>query len=113
MLFKLPAMVFISITDNAVVLAHEFSSKAKFTMNLSSVPKCKLRPGQFTTEFELLFRRLGNPFDLNIQQGPQVDEDQLNTILRYINIGKKEGAKLVTGESISGKINIFRRKSVW
>jgi aldehyde dehydrogenase (NAD+) len=42
-------------------------------------------------------RVLTNPFDLKCDQGPQIDQDQLNKILEYIDIGKKEGAKLVTG----------------
>lgn len=45
-------------------------------------------------------RRLGNPFDPQTQQGPQIDQDQLNTILKYINIGKKEGAQLVSGKHL-------------
>lgn len=63
-------------------------------------------------------KRLGNPFDKNTDQGPQVDEDQLNTILRYINIGKKEGAQLVTGflnlAFLDQLIFVqFRRFSIW
>jgi len=58
-------------------------------------------------------RRLGNPFDLKTDQGPQVDEDQLNTILRYINIGKKEGAKLVTGGSQFGDKGYFVKPTVF
>jgi len=40
---------------------------------------------------------LGNPFDLNVNHGPQIDGDQETKILRLIEHGKKEGAKLVTG----------------
>nr|CAD2161726.1 unnamed protein product [Meloidogyne enterolobii] len=42
-------------------------------------------------------RVLGNPFDLNVNHGPQIDGDQETKILRLIEHGKKEGAKLVTG----------------
>jgi aldehyde dehydrogenase (NAD+) len=58
-------------------------------------------------------RRLGNPFDLTTQQGPQVDKDQLDTILRYINIGKKEGAKLVTGGTQVGEKGYFVKPTVF
>jgi aldehyde dehydrogenase (NAD+) len=42
-------------------------------------------------------RKLGDPFDPETEQGPQVDKAQFDKILSYIDAGKKEGAKLVTG----------------
>ncbi|VFQ63071.1 unnamed protein product [Cuscuta campestris] len=42
-------------------------------------------------------RVVGDPFDPNVQQGPQVDKNQFEKILSYIEIGKKEGATLLTG----------------
>lgn len=42
-------------------------------------------------------RTVGNPFDLTVEQGPQVDQEQLTKILGLIEGGKKEGAKLVAG----------------
>lgn len=42
-------------------------------------------------------RVLGDPFDGATQQGPQVDKAQFDKILSYIDIGKKEGAKLAAG----------------
>lgn len=42
-------------------------------------------------------RSFGNPFDLSIEQGPQIDGEQLQKILSLIESGKKEGAKLVAG----------------
>ncbi len=39
----------------------------------------------------------GDPFDLASTQGAQCNEDQLKKILRYIAIGKEEGAKLIAG----------------
>lgn len=41
--------------------------------------------------------RVGNPLDPTTQMGPQVSEQQLQVIERYVDIGKKEGATLVTG----------------
>ncbi|KAI9576687.1 hypothetical protein GQX74_010669 [Glossina fuscipes] len=40
-------------------------------------------------------RRFGNPFDLNVEQGPQVDEEQLQKILQLIDSGKQQGAELI------------------
>lgn len=42
-------------------------------------------------------RTVGNPFDKNTEQGPQIDEPQMNKILELIESGKREGAKLVAG----------------
>jgi acyl-CoA reductase-like NAD-dependent aldehyde dehydrogenase len=41
--------------------------------------------------------RVGHPLDPTTQMGPQVSEEQLNTIERYVKIGLEEGATLVTG----------------
>jgi acyl-CoA reductase-like NAD-dependent aldehyde dehydrogenase len=41
--------------------------------------------------------KLGDPLDKSTQMGAQVSARQLETILRYIESGKKDGAKLVTG----------------
>lgn len=47
------------------------------------------------TAFEKV--KVGNPLDPNTQMGAQVSESQLNKILKYIEIGKNEGAKVITG----------------
>ncbi len=39
----------------------------------------------------------GDPLDPKTRYGPQVSEEQMNTVLRYIGIGKQEGASLVAG----------------
>lgn len=39
----------------------------------------------------------GNPLDTETQLGAQASNDQLEKILSYIDIGKQEGAKLLTG----------------
>ncbi|KAL6882014.1 hypothetical protein ACP4OV_011486 [Aristida adscensionis] len=40
---------------------------------------------------------VGDPFNPRVNQGPQVDKDQYEKVLRYINLGKSDGATLVTG----------------
>jgi len=39
----------------------------------------------------------GNPLDTSTQVGAQASNDQLEKILSYIDIGKQEGAKVLTG----------------
>ena len=41
--------------------------------------------------------KIGNGLDESVEMGPAVDESQLQTDLKYIEIGKKEGAKLLCG----------------
>ncbi|KAH6755675.1 aldehyde dehydrogenase 2C4, partial [Perilla frutescens var. hirtella] len=40
---------------------------------------------------------VGDPFDPNVNQGPQVDKKQYEKVLSYIELGKKEGATLLAG----------------
>ena len=39
----------------------------------------------------------GNPLDTDTMIGAQASNDQLEKILSYIDIGKQEGAKVLTG----------------
>jgi acyl-CoA reductase-like NAD-dependent aldehyde dehydrogenase len=41
--------------------------------------------------------KVGNGLESGIDMGPSVDESQLKTVLDYVDIGKKEGAKVVFG----------------
>lgn len=41
--------------------------------------------------------RLGDPLDTTKNQGPQISESHMQSILGYIQIGKEEGATLLTG----------------
>lgn len=41
--------------------------------------------------------KTGNGLDESVDVGPSVDETQMNTVLRYIEIGKREGARLLCG----------------
>ncbi len=41
--------------------------------------------------------KIGNPLKADTMMGAQVDENQVRTILNYIDIGKKEGAQLLIG----------------
>lgn len=58
-------------------------------------------------------RNVGNPFDLNVEQGPQVDEDQFHKILALIDAGKKEGAKLLAGGQRYGDRGYFIQPTVF
>ena len=58
-------------------------------------------------------RTVGNPFDKNTEQGPQVDQDQFNKVMSYIDAGKKENAKLVAGGKRVGEKGYFIEPTVF
>ena len=58
-------------------------------------------------------RKVGNPFEAGIEQGPQVDEEQFNNVLGYINSGVTEGAALRAGGSKWGDQGFFVQPTVF
>jgi aldehyde dehydrogenase (NAD+) len=51
--------------------------------------------------------KIGDPFDPETQQGPQVDQAQFDKILKYVEYGKADGAKCVTGGKRHGSKGYF------
>ncbi|CAN6442215.1 unnamed protein product [Victoria cruziana] len=45
---------------------------------------------------------VGDPFDPQVNQGPQINKTQFERVLSYIESGKKEGATLITGGKACG-----------
>lgn len=60
-----------------------------------------------------LKRTVGNPFDPKTEQGPQVDEEQMNKILNLIESGKKQGATIVAGGKREGTKGYFIQPTVF
>jgi len=58
-------------------------------------------------------RRLGDPFDPATTQGPQVDADQFRKILDYIERGKRDGARCLTGGERAGDRGFFVEPTVF
>jgi aldehyde dehydrogenase (NAD+) len=52
-------------------------------------------------------RKVGDPFDPETQQGPQVDEAQFDKILKYVEYGKSDGAKMLSGGKRIGDKGYF------
>lgn len=57
--------------------------------------------------------KVGNQFDESAEQGPQIDGTQLDKILGFIEAGKKEGAKLLTGGNRVGNKGYFCEPTVF
>ncbi len=58
-------------------------------------------------------RQTGDPFDPDTTHGPQVDADQFNKILGYIDKGKSEGATCLTGGRRVGDKGFFIEPTVF
>src|SRR5580658_3699879 len=58
-------------------------------------------------------RTVGNPFDAKTEQGPQVDQDQFDKVMGYIDKGKKENAKMLTGGGRVGDKGYFIEPTVF
>lgn len=58
-------------------------------------------------------RTVGDPFDPNTQQGPQVDQEQFNRVMSYIESGKREGAQMLYGGNRVGDRGYFITPTVF
>ncbi|KAL3532434.1 hypothetical protein ACH5RR_005955 [Cinchona calisaya] len=56
---------------------------------------------------------VGDPFDPRTLQGPQVDKKQYDKILSYIEVGKTEGATLLTGGKPCGEKGYYIEPTVF
>ncbi|KAL3233754.1 Uncharacterized protein RNJ44_03794 [Nakaseomyces bracarensis] len=57
--------------------------------------------------------KVGDPFDESNFQGAITNKEQYNTILKYINIGKDEGAKVLTGGKVASEKGYFIKPTVF
>src|SRR5205823_270602 len=58
-------------------------------------------------------QKVGDPFDPETTQGPQVSQEQCDRIMGYIEAGKKDGAKLLTGGNRIGNRGYFIEPTVF
>jgi aldehyde dehydrogenase (NAD+) len=58
-------------------------------------------------------RTLGDPLDPTTEQGPQVSQEQMDKILGYVDLGKKQGAKLVAGGKRKGDRGFFVEPTIF
>jgi aldehyde dehydrogenase (NAD+) len=57
--------------------------------------------------------RIGDPREVSTSMGPLVSEVQMNRVLDYVEIGRREGARLVTGGSRHGTTGYFVKPTVF
>lgn len=79
---------------------------AMFALNQGEVCTCPSRALIHESIYQPFMERVikrvaaikqGNPLDMNTMIGAQASQEQLDKILTYIDIGKREGAELLTG----------------
>jgi aldehyde dehydrogenase (NAD+) len=58
-------------------------------------------------------QKVGDPFDPQTTQGPQVSQEQFDRVMGFIESGKKEGAKLLTGGKRVGERGYFIEPTVF
>ncbi len=58
-------------------------------------------------------RVVGDPFDDQTEQGPQIDQTQFDKIMGYIDAGKQDGARLATGGARVGDRGYFIEPTVF
>ncbi len=87
-----------STRASAAAPAAGCSSRRRFTTS-SSRRCCKKAKAQ----------KVGDPFDPDTTQGPQVSQEQFDRVMGYIDAGKKEGAKLLTGGNRVGDKRLLHR----
>jgi len=58
-------------------------------------------------------RKLGDPLDTTTEQGPQVSQEQMDKILGYVDLGQKQGAKLLAGGKRSGDRGFFVEPTIF
>lgn len=56
---------------------------------------------------------VGDPFNPNVHQGPQVDKEQFEKVLNYIDLGKREGATLLTGGKTCGEKGYYIEPTIF
>lgn len=58
-------------------------------------------------------RAIGDPLDPATEQGPQVSQEQLDKILGYVDLGRKQGATLVAGGTRVGDRGFFVEPTIF
>jgi len=104
---KSPNIFFADVMDtNDAFLDKALEGFALFAFNKGEVCTCPSRALVQEPIFDEFLQRavarvkkikVGNPLDPTTMMGAQASKDQLEKILGYIEVGKKEGAKCMTG----------------
>ncbi|KAK8931332.1 Aldehyde dehydrogenase family 2 member C4 [Platanthera zijinensis] len=115
---KSPVIVFDDAdVDMAVSMAHNatFFNKGEFCASGSRIYVQEKIYDEFLKKSVELAKNtvIGDPFDPEVQQGPQIDKKQFDKILGYIEYGKNEGATLLTGGKSYGNTGYYIEPTIF
>ncbi|XP_034945538.1 retinal dehydrogenase 1-like [Chelonus insularis] len=115
---KSPFVIFDDVNvEEAAQIAHEaiFNYSGQICIAASRVyVHSKIYDAFIKKSKELAIqRKVGDPFDPKTMQGPQVEQDIFDRAMKYISIGKKEGATLVTGGERQGNVGYFIKPTIF
>jgi aldehyde dehydrogenase (NAD(P)+) len=105
---KSPLIIFEdALLDQAVKWAHVgiMDNSGQVCTSTSRIYVHEKVYDEFVTRFTELTNKstvMGDPFEDDVNHGPQVSKNQFDRILSYIEAGRKEGAKILSG---GAKIN--------
>ncbi|KAH0549411.1 retinal dehydrogenase 1-like [Cotesia glomerata] len=115
---KSPLVIFDDVNvDKAAKIAHEaiFANSGQVCIAASRTYVHSKIYNEFVEKSRelALKRKVGDPFDAATEQGPQVEKDIFDRVVTYIEIGKKEGASLVTGGERIGNKGYFIQPTIF
>ncbi|KAJ0960375.1 hypothetical protein J5N97_001792 [Dioscorea zingiberensis] len=115
---KSPVLIFNDAdVDMAVALAHRaiFTNKGEICVAGSRVYVQEGIYDEFVKKAAQTCKNwvVGDPFNPQVHQGPQVDKQQFEKVLRYIDIGQREGATLLTGGKPCGEKGYYIEPTIF
>ncbi|KAK0082131.1 hypothetical protein PV325_011025 [Microctonus aethiopoides] len=103
--------------DEAVKIAHEaiFANSGQICVAASRTYVHSKIYDEFVKKSKelALKRKLGDPFDSTVAQGPQVDKEIFDRAMNYIKIGKESGAKLEAGGERLGTVGYYIKPTIF
>ncbi len=102
---KSPNVIFDDVKDLNAVIDRSFTAMFCHKGEKCSEPtRFLIQDGIYDRVAEALVKKAtavvcGDPFDARTHQGPQCHEAHLQKVMKYVDIGKQEGARLLAGGS--------------
>ncbi|PWA90821.1 aldehyde/histidinol dehydrogenase [Artemisia annua] len=115
---KAPLIVFDDVdVDSTINIALKggFANKGEYCVCSSRILVQEGIYDEFVTKFALYAKGMivGDPFDPSTHQGPQVDKQQYEKVLSYIEHGKRQGATLLTGGKPCGEKGYYIEPTIF
>ncbi|XP_074111315.1 aldehyde dehydrogenase-like [Cotesia typhae] len=115
---KSPLVIFDDVNvDEAVKIAHEaiFTNSGQVFSAASRTYVHSKIYNEFVEKSRKLAleRKVGDPFNAAIEQGPQVDKDIFERVMTFIKLGKRQGARLIAGGKRIGDKGYFIQPTIF